>query len=53
MKTATVFEKKHVMVPFPNAATRRQMAHKVLDSLLMAASGVGIGAIVLLALALA
>lgn len=52
MKTATVYQKKHVMVPFPNAATPRQMVHKILDGLLMAASGVGIGAIVLLALAI-
>ena len=52
MKTAAVYQ-KNVIVPFPNAATPRQMAHKVLNCLLMAASGVGLGAAVLLALAMA
>lgn len=38
---------------YPNAATRRQVAHKVLDLLLMAAIGAGAAAVALFILALA
>jgi hypothetical protein len=34
--------------PYPNAITPRQMFHRVLDILLVAASGAGIAAIVML-----
>ena len=34
--------------PYPNAATPRQMANKVLDILLIAASGAGLAAMVML-----
>ena len=37
---------------YPNSATPRQMLHKALDLLLMAASGAGIGALILLLLAM-
>ena len=36
---------------YPNAATRRQVFQKVLDFLIMAASGVGLGALLLFILA--
>ena len=38
--------------PFPNALTPRQLLHKALDVLLVAACGMGIGAMFLLALVL-
>ena len=38
---------------YPTAATRRQVAHKVLDLLLMAAIGAGAAAVALFILALA
>lgn len=34
--------------PYPNAATRREVFHKLLDTALVAASGMGIAAILLL-----
>lgn len=37
---------------YPNSATPRQMLHKVLDLMLMAASGAGIGTILLFLLAM-
>ena len=51
MKT-TVINKKATL-PYPNAATRRQVANKVLDLLLIAAVGAGLAAMLLLLLALA
>lgn len=43
MKTMTVSKPNyHPVIPFPNAITRRQAFHKWLDTLLVAASGVGI-----------
>lgn len=38
--------------PYPNAATRRQILHKLLDTLIMGAAGAGLGALLLLMLAL-
>lgn len=38
-------------LPYPNAATRRQVFQKVLDFLVMVASGVGVGAMLLFILA--
>ncbi len=40
-------------LPYPNAATRRQIVNRILDMLLMAAIGAGLGAMLLLGLALA
>ena len=37
---------------YPNAATRREILHKILDAALVAASGMGIAAMVLLAFVL-
>ena len=37
---------------YPNAATRSEVLHKLLDAVLLAASGAAIGAMVLLLLAL-
>lgn len=39
-------------IPYPNAATRREIFHKLLDGALVAASGMGIAAMVLLGLVL-
>lgn len=50
MKTTTI---RKQALPYPNAATRRQVAHKILDLLLMAAIGAGAAAMLLLLLALA
>ena len=50
MKTTTV---RKAAIAYPNAATRRQIANKVLDLLLMAAIGAGLAAMLLLLLALA
>ena len=38
--------------PYPNAATQRQLLHRFLDLLLMAASGMGMAAMLLLLLTL-
>lgn len=35
-------------LPYPNAATRREILHKLLDTALVAASGMGIAAMLLL-----
>ena len=48
MKTAVCKSNLYSTVPYPNAATRREVLHKTLDTLLVAASGMGLGAIVLL-----
>lgn len=41
-----------VRIPYPNAATRREVLNKVLDTLLVTASGVGITAMLLLIMVL-
>ena len=40
-------------VPYPNAATRRQVADRILEGLLVFAAGAGLGAAVLLGMVLA
>ena len=40
-------------IPYPNAMTRKEALHKVLDALIVAASGMGLAASLLLLLALA
>lgn len=52
MKTAVCKTIYRSAIPYPNAATRREILHKVLDTLLVAASGMGLAAIVLLFLVL-
>lgn len=48
MKTATVYKTyRTATVDFPNTATRTQMLHKVLDGLLLLASGAGIFTLIL------
>lgn len=56
MKTPAIYTanrpgKSHVA--YPNSASRRQIINKIVDLLLMAASGAGAAAIVLFMLALA
>lgn len=52
MKTAVckTYYRPAKSFPYPNAATRREIFHKVLDAALVAASGMGIAAMVLLCL---
>lgn len=52
MKTAICKTNYRTAVPYPNAATRREVLHKVLDTLLVAVSGMGIGAMLLLLMVL-
>lgn len=56
MKTATVYNRNYrtrTTIPFPNAATPRQVLHKIVDIALVAASGAGLGALLLLLLTMA
>ena len=55
MKTVSAYRSDYAQrpnLPYPNAATRREMLNKVLDILLMAALGAGAAAILLFLLAL-
>lgn len=55
MKSAVIYNPdfaKQPRVPYPNAATRKELFHKALDLLLVAAIGVGCAASLLLMLAL-
>lgn len=56
MKTATL-KQTHInrtpALPFPNAATKREMLHKFLDLMLVSAIGAGLAACLLFFLALA
>jgi hypothetical protein len=45
LKKASFWSAPHI--PLPNAATRRQVLHKILDTALIAASSLGIVAILL------
>ena len=51
MKTAVYKSNVHP-IPYPNAANREEILHKLLDTALVAASGMGIAAMVLLFLVL-
>ena len=53
MKAELIYKTRNHSVPLPNAATRQQITHRVLDGFLMAACGAGIGAMILLMLAMA
>ena len=53
MKTATISKKDYPFAPYPNAATRREVIHKVLDFFLTLASCAGIAAAMLLLFATA
>ena len=51
MKTAIIKRRWSRFVnyaPYPNAATPRQLFHKIIDVLLVAASGAGLAAMVML-----
>ena len=54
MKTATYQSNfwNQPYVPYPNAATRRQVLDKMIDRLLIAVSSIGIVAVVLFLLAM-
>ncbi len=55
MKAVTIYQKYIANLPhapYPNAATYREVLHKVLDLLLVAAIGVGAAAIFLFLLAI-
>ena len=52
MKTAVCKSNYRPSIPYPNAATQREVLHKILDALLVAASGMGIAAILLLCMVL-
>ena len=53
MRTAIMTRKTYPAIPYPNAASRRQIAHKFLDFLLVTVSCAGIAAMVLLLAVLA
>lgn len=53
MKTAAVNKLDYPFAPYPNAATRREIIHKILDHLLIVASCAGIAAVILLLVTLA
>jgi len=48
MKTAVLNKMDYPLAPYPNAATRREILHKVVDHLLLIASCAGIAAALLL-----
>ncbi|MBQ6831070.1 MAG: hypothetical protein IJO28_00395 [Oscillospiraceae bacterium] len=52
MNTA-VTKMDYPLAPYPNAATRRELLHKLLDHLLIIASCAGVAAVILLLVALA
>lgn len=56
MKTNVIYCPEHAKmpnIPFPNAATRKEVLHKFLDMLLVGAMGAGAAASLLFLLALA
>jgi len=52
MKTATLYPTNMNRKPYPNAATRREVINKVLDTLLVGAIGAGAAASLLFMLLL-
>ena len=52
MKTAVCKSTYRPAFPYPNAATRQEILHKVLDTVLVAVSGMGSAATVLLCMVL-
>lgn len=53
MKTAVINKMELPLAPYPNAATRREILHKVVDHLLIMASCAGIASVILLLFAMA
>ena len=52
MKTTAVYSRKYA-VRYPNAATRRQIWNRIVDSMMLAASGMAMAVILMFLLALA
>ena len=53
MKTITVsYKPNYTAAPYPNAANRRQVIQKILDALVVTASGIGLSAALLLMMTL-
>lgn len=54
MKTAAMKQTNKAMpiIPYPNAATRQEIFHKILDMLLVAAIGAGLAASLIFLIAL-
>ena len=50
MKTIACKVRAIDRIPYPNAATRREVLHKLLDTALLTACGIGIGAMIALML---
>lgn len=53
MKTAVLNKIDFPLAPYPNAATTREILHKMVDHLLIIASCAGIAAVILLLFTLA
>lgn len=53
MKTAVMNKMELPFAPYPNAATRREILHKIVDHLLIVASCAGVAAALLLLFAMA
>lgn len=53
MKTTTLNKMEFPLAPYPNAATKREVMHKIIDHLLMIACSAGVAAVILLMVALA
>ncbi len=53
MKTMTVNKMEFPLAPYPNAATRREILHKIIDHLLIIASCAGVASAILFIAALA
>lgn len=53
MKTVAIKKLDYPFAPYPNAATRREIIHKVLDHLLIVASCAGVSAVLLFLVTLA
>lgn len=53
MKAAVINKMELPLAPYPNAATRREVLHKIVDHLLIMASCAGIASVILLMFAIA
>lgn len=53
MKTAAINKMDYPFAPYPNASTRRELIHKIIDHLLIIASCAGIASALLLLFAMA
>lgn len=53
MKTTVINKMELPLAPYPNAATRREVLHKIVDHMLIIASCAGIASVILLLFAMA